>query len=152
MTFLSRPPVQNGTPPHMARLEHRPAQRDTLPTREGFAAALAQQGFGHAATLYKTVHESHPAFVLSEEDINQWGYHLLAADADSSKAIAIFKLGTAVYPNSANLHDSLGEAYETAQDNANALASYRRSLELNRANAHATARIAALASSLKALQ
>jgi len=92
------------------------------------------------------LHEAHPAFNLTEEEINKWGYQLLAADPDPSKAIAIFKLGTISYPDSANLHDSLGEAYETAKNKSGALVSYSRSLELNPGNVHAVARIAALRS------
>jgi tetratricopeptide (TPR) repeat protein len=143
-TFLAHTPMQNGAPPHMARLDHALAEQGPLPTREGFAASLAKQGFGRACELYKVLHDSHPAFKLSEEDINQWGYQLLAADADTSKAIAIFRLGTSTYPDSANLYDSLGEAFETAKSNASALASYGHSLKLNPGNVHAAARIAAL--------
>jgi dienelactone hydrolase len=143
-TFLAQTPAQNGVPPHMARLDHTPAKQGTLPTREGFAAALAQHGFIHAPELYKALHDSHPEFKLSEEEINQWGYQLLAADPDASKAIAIFRVGIATYPDSANLYDSLGEAYETAKNNASALASYRRSLDINPGNVHAAARVTAL--------
>lgn len=90
------------------------------------------------------MHASHPEFKLTEDEINQWGYQLLAADANTSNAIAIFKLGTITYPDSANLYDSLGEAYETAKSYASALASYSRSRELNPGNAHAAARISEL--------
>jgi len=145
-TFLGRTPGQNGGPPHMFRIDYAPAAQGPLPTREGFAAALAQRGFGQASELYKVLHEAHPAFNLTEEEINKWGYQLLAADPDPSKAIAIFKLGTISYPDSANLHDSLGEAYETAKNKSGALASYSRSLELNPGNVHAVTRIAALRS------
>ena len=59
-------------------------------------------------------------------------------------AVAILRFGTALYPTSANLFDSLGEALEKKRDTAAAVLSYRRSLELNPKNANAAARIAVL--------
>ena len=46
-------------------------------------------------------------------------------------AIAVFELNAAKYPDSANTHDSLGEAYLTANKPVLALKSYQRALELN---------------------
>ncbi|TFW15878.1 dienelactone hydrolase [Massilia arenosa] len=150
VAFLGQAPVRNGVPAHMARIERTPAEKGPVPSREGLAAALNQQGFAHAEEIYGAMHKARPTFSLSERDINSWGYDLLAADADRSKALAIFKLGISLYPESANLHDSLGEAFEVARDVPQALASYRRSLSLNPANTHASTRITALTASTSA--
>lgn len=55
-------------------------------------------------------------------------------------------LGLAVqlYPDSANGHDSLAEAYEADGAAAPAIAHYRRALELDPGNAHAVARLQGL--------
>ena len=49
----------------------------------------------------------------------------------------MFEANARAHPQSANVHDSLGEAYLAAGRNADALASYRRSLELDPANGNA---------------
>ena len=48
---------------------------------------------------------------VPENLINQIGYRLLT-DNKPEEAIAVFKLNTERYPNSANVYDSLAEAYE----------------------------------------
>ena len=42
-----------------------------------------------------------------------------------------------LYPNSANVYDSLGEAYMNSDDNKNAIKNYKKSLELNPNNDNA---------------
>jgi len=62
--------------------------------------------------------------------LNQLGYGLL----DQNKiddAIEIFKLNVKEYPESWNVYDSLGEAYMTKGDKANAVKNYERALKLN---------------------
>ena len=75
---------------------------------------------------------------LSEREINRIGYILLDVDRVSD-AMRIFEHNAARFPNSANVHDSLGEAYAAA-----ALASYTRSLELDPKNENARQWIAKL--------
>jgi dienelactone hydrolase len=150
LAFLERTPVANGMAPHMAKVLHTPAQTAALPTRAGFAAVLAQQGFDQAPRLYRELHERDAAFVLSDSDVNQWGYQLMARDKGLADAIAMFKFGTVLHPGSANLFDSLGEAHENNRDVAAAIASYRRALELDPKNANAAARLAALAGTASA--
>ena len=48
---------------------------------------------------------------VPENLVNQIGYRLLA-DSKPEEAIAVFKSNTERYPNSANVYDSLAEAYE----------------------------------------
>ncbi|PJJ53241.1 dienelactone hydrolase family protein [Hymenobacter chitinivorans] len=142
--FLDRTPRQNGVPDHMARLYHLPARPGPVPTQAGFAAALAQDGFGQALEIYRRLQQQEPTFALSEGDLNTWGYQLLREARDLPAARAIFALGTELYPNDANLFDSLGEADEKNQDIQAAITHYRRSLQLNPANHNARQRIQAL--------
>ncbi len=101
-------------------------------------------GFGKAGDIYRELHARDPAFVLSETEINLWGYALMEKSGGLDDAIAMFTFGTSLYPDSANLFDSLGEAQENKRDTAAAIASYRRSLALNPGNANASARLAVL--------
>jgi dienelactone hydrolase len=142
--FLARTPAQNGLPAHLARAYHLPPQTNLVPTQTGFAAALAQEGFDHALAIYRRVQQQDAAFALSETDLNSWGYQLIREAHDLPAAVAIFHLGTELYPSSFNLFDSLGEVDELNHNATAAITHYRRSLELNPENSHARQRLQAL--------
>jgi CubicO group peptidase (beta-lactamase class C family) len=75
---------------------------------------------------------------LTEAQINRIGYALLARKRVDD-AVTVFRRNAERFPQSANVHDSLGEAWMIAGNDANALASYRRSLELDPGNVNAAA-------------
>jgi D-alanyl-D-alanine-carboxypeptidase/D-alanyl-D-alanine-endopeptidase len=58
-----------------------------------------------------------------------------------AKAVAIFQLNVAMFPESSNAYDSLAEAQEAAGDKRAAIANYHKSLSLNDHNQHARARL-----------
>ncbi|MCG8420664.1 MAG: alpha/beta hydrolase [Proteobacteria bacterium] len=70
---------------------------DSLAALEAHFAGLSKQ-FGYS-------------IVVPERVLNVFGYRLLGADR-SDDAIAAFKRNIELYPESANVYDSLGEAYE----------------------------------------
>ena len=72
----------------------------------------------------------------NEEDLNSLGYELLEARRFDA-AIAIFELNAREHPRSANVYDSLGEAYLLAGQKERAARTYRRLLELDPGNANA---------------
>jgi predicted alpha/beta superfamily hydrolase len=64
-----------------------------------------------------------------ELTVNQVGYqHLVRKDVKG--ALPFFRWNVELYPESANVHDSLGEALETAGKNAEAHASYEKAVEI----------------------
>ncbi|MFH0842758.1 MAG: alpha/beta hydrolase-fold protein [Bacteroidota bacterium] len=71
-----------------------------------------------------------------ENDLNTLGYTLLNRNMNA-EAIKVLKLALDIYPESANLYDSQGEAYMKSGDNRNAIINYEKSLELNPANNNA---------------
>lgn len=143
LAFVQRSPTQNGAPRHMALYEPRAADTGPVATRAGFAAELSKRGFDHAAEIYQQLHGGDGSFVLSETDLNAWGYELLRSNKEAA-GIEIFKLGVALYPKASNLHDSLAEGYEAVGDKPAAIASYQRSLALDPNNGHAVERLKAL--------
>lgn len=67
------------------------------------------------------------AFDVDELEINLVGYAQLRTNI--ADALTIFGLNARLFPASANVHDSLGEALLVAGDTARAIASYERALE-----------------------
>jgi tetratricopeptide (TPR) repeat protein len=68
--------------------------------------------------------------------INQLGYEWMNR-GNISEALEIFKLNTGLFPASSNVYDSLAEAYMNNNDSGNAIANYKKSLELNPDNRNA---------------
>jgi len=73
---------------------------------------------------------------LTESRINGIGYALLQ-NGRVADAIAVFERNAKRFPQSANVYDSLGEAYAAAGDREKAAANYQRSLELDPKNTNA---------------
>ena len=65
-----------------------------------------------------------------ESDVNALGYRLLSDDR-LDHAITVFEINTRVYLHSANTYDSLGEALALAGRSEEAIAAYRRALEID---------------------
>ncbi len=75
----------------------------------------------------KAANPSDPA--VAEAHFNQVGYGFLQKQ-DFPKAIAVFRLNTELYPDSANTYDSLAEATEASGDKAGAIALYKKALDV----------------------
>jgi tetratricopeptide (TPR) repeat protein len=91
---------------------------------------IAKKGAKAAVELYYQLKKNKPDnYDFREYLLNQLGYGLL----DQNKiedAIEIFKLNVKEYPESWNVYDSLGEAYMTKGDKANAIKNYEMALKL----------------------
>jgi tetratricopeptide (TPR) repeat protein len=76
------------------------------------------------------------AYDFGEGSLNTFGYQLLEGK-DGAGAIQIFKLNTELFPESANVWDSLAEAYMKAGDPKNAQMNYEKALTVDPANQNA---------------
>lgn len=86
---------------------------------------------------YKKIKRDMPANnVVAEDRLNNLGYTLLRQNK-LPEAIAVFKVNVALYPQSSNVYDSLGEAYMVNGDKQMAIANYKKSLELDPNNKNA---------------
>jgi CubicO group peptidase (beta-lactamase class C family) len=86
---------------------------------------------------YRQIRKEKPGNnAVSETRLNDLGYGLLFRKK-YREAIAIFQINTEFYPQSSNVHDSLGEAYMLNGDKEVAAKSYRKALELNPKSANA---------------
>ncbi len=105
---------------------------------------LNNTGYAGVADKLAAIRRRHGLPDPSENDLNAWGYRLLARQ-QPKQAVAVLQLAVQLNPRSANGHDSLAEAYEADGATALAVTHYRRSLELDPGNTHATERLRSLA-------
>ena len=68
--------------------------------------------------------------IATENELNLYGYQLLNG-GQQDKAIEVLTLNTKRFPKSANVWDSLGEAYFTKGDKKNAMTNFKKSLSLD---------------------
>ena len=90
-----------------------------------------------------------PGELLSEEQMNRFGYELLFGLKRVKDAIEVFKLNVEDYPQSANTWDSLGEAYMVDGNKELAIKNYQRSIELNPKNTNGIEKLKKLQESQK---
>jgi tetratricopeptide (TPR) repeat protein len=94
---------------------------------------------------YKKIKREKPLNgAVQEARLNDLGYSLLR-EKRLAEAIAVFKVNTELYPQSANVYDSLGEAYLANGDKELAAANYKKSLELDPKNQNAASVLKKLA-------
>ena len=114
------------------------------PIAEVLAETIAVRGIEAARAQYRDLkRRENDAYDFSEPQLNLLGYQLLAAK-NTEAAIAVFTLNVEAFPESWNVHDSLGEAYMIAGTKDLAIANYRKSLELNPSNENAVKQLATL--------
>lgn len=98
---------------------------------EVLSRTLEAEGIGAVVSRFRELKGKGAADIYtSESDLNGWGYRLLGSKR-TKEAIEVFKLNVEAYPNSANVYDSLAEAYLAAGDRQQAIDNYRRALELD---------------------
>jgi len=98
---------------------------------------LRKRGYDHAIEVYEKLKRKDPQFRPLENDLNDWAYRMLNGGGKPKEALEIFKLNVFLYPNSANVYDSVAEAYAVNGDRELAIKNYKRSLELDPKNTNA---------------
>jgi len=71
--------------------------------------------------------------IIQERMLNNLGYNYIRNN-DIEKAIQIFKINIALYPNKSNPYDSLGSAYWLQKDTVNAVVNFKKALSINPEN------------------
>ncbi len=107
--------------------------------RKSLATELSKQikenGIEKAIAEAKIMRENKEEYRASEREINQLGYVLLQG-GKVKESIEVFKLNVQLYPESANVYDSIGEAYAESGDKESAIINYKKSVELDPSNEH----------------
>ena len=98
---------------------------------------LRKRGYERAVEVFQELIKKNPNFQPLETDLNDWAYRMLNGGDKPKEALEIFKLNVFLYPQSANVYDSVAEAYAANGMREIAVKNYRRSLELDPNNKHA---------------
>lgn len=133
LEFISRTPEEKGIVGNLAKFEIRGGIQPP-PTEERFLRVMEQEGLAQAVRLYnesRAREAQQPIF--TENFLNQLGYRLINQNR-LPQAIEIFKLNVEAYPSSANVYDSLAEAYLLSGNKELAIKFYEKSIELNPEN------------------
>jgi tetratricopeptide (TPR) repeat protein len=70
---------------------------------------------------------------IKSRTINKLGYQFIKKQ-DYASAIELFKINTILYPKMSNSFDSLADGYLANRDTLNAIANYKKALEINPEN------------------
>jgi len=100
-----------------------------------------KQDYQGLIPLYKRTIAKYPGLELPERMLNTLGLRLSFNSKKIEQGVNVFLLALHIYPKSANLYDSLAEAYFHIKDFKNAISNYKRSLELNPENQNAIDRL-----------
>lgn len=91
---------------------------------------LNKRGYDKATQVIAEARKKDPAFMPDENELNEWAYRVMSTDK-VKEALELFKLNVALYPDSWNVYDSLGEALLKLGNKAEAIKMYQKSVELN---------------------
>lgn len=127
--------------------EGAPAEILTLATRAGRPAPPAaghlaelvwrRGGIGEAAGLIRAARDADPEWLpFPEQLLNAAAYRFMELGRHD-EAIGVLRLNVELYPESANVYDSLGEILMRTGDREGAIENYSRSLALDPANTNA---------------
>ena len=98
---------------------------------------IQEKGVAAAVAQYRELKAKQPAtHDFAEPELNNLGYQLMGA-GKIKEALEIFKLNVEAYPQGFNTYDSLAEAYMRLNEREQAIANYKKSLELNPQNTNA---------------
>lgn len=121
----------------------RPPRAPRRSLAEEFRAALGKKGVMETAEELRRIRRQEGTLNDPEPEeiqLNALGYEFLAGKRLGA-ALAVFAFAVEEFPASANAYDSLAEAQAAAGMTGQAIASYRKSLELNPANRNAEERV-----------
>lgn len=109
-----------------------------FPTKSVMGALVTSGGktMAEAIAEARELAKNKAEYSVNEGEMNNLGYQLLGS-GKIDDAIEVFKFNVEMFPQSANVYDSLGEAYMMKGDNANAILNYKKTLELEPKNDNA---------------
>ena len=140
LAFMERNPVDNGIKSGLISRQTKEPETDTF-TFQDFNELASKQDYKNLSELYNTTLKSNPNMELPEGNLNNLGLQLVFNPETSEQGINVLLLATGIYTNSANLFDSLAEAYLYLDNKEKAISNFEKSLHLNAENQNAIDRL-----------
>ena len=138
--FLTNPANQQQYIALVPKEESKPIAYNFMKLKEGEKVPseyLANKEFDKALEGYLAIKKKDSKdSSINENYLNSLGYKALR-EKNFEIAKAIFKINVALYPNSSNVYDSLGEAYMKIGDTLHAIENYKKSLIFDSGNKRA---------------
>lgn len=107
------------------------AQMPKRPITDEMRRTIDDEGIEAAVARYEELSETaKDEYDFSEQQLNGLGYQYLG-EGEIEIAKRLFQLNVEHFPKSANVYDSLGEAYMEGGDNEKAIELYKKALEIN---------------------
>ncbi len=140
LKFIENQPSDNGVKSKLiTQIAKQPKPR--IFTFQDFNDLASKQKYKNLKELYSSLLKRKPSIELPEWKLNNLGLQLTFNPKTSEYGINVFLLATDIYPNSANLFDSLAEAYLFKGEKENAIDNFEKSLQLNPQNKNAIDRL-----------
>lgn len=91
---------------------------------------LNKCGYDKAIQVVEEARKKDANLIPDENELNDWAYRVMSSDK-IKEAIELFKLNVALYPESWNVYDSLGEALLKSGNKEEAIKMYQKSVDIN---------------------
>lgn len=139
-SFLSASPEANGIKGGLMKKQVK--EPATQPFQfEMFNDLAAAGNYDKLNDLYVKLQGQYPDLKIQEGNLNNLGLQLLFNKQTSQKGIKVLLFATQLYPQSANLFDSLAEAYLYVGNKQLAIINFKKSLQLDPGNQNAIKRL-----------
>lgn len=138
--FIENKPDKNGFSDALISKKMKQSIKSKFGYKDFNDLAFAQD-YQDLIPLYNRTIAKHPELELQEGMLNTIGLRLSFNSKKIEQGVNVFLLALHIYPKSANLYDSLAEAYLHNKDFKNAIFNYKKSLELNPENQNAIDRL-----------
>ncbi|WP_031425405.1 prolyl oligopeptidase family serine peptidase [Flavimarina sp. Hel_I_48] len=140
LNFIENNTLDNGIKTSLLTKKSKKAVSQNF-TFQDFNELAFKQGYDNLYDLYATAKKENPTLEVPEGDLNTLGLQLAFNPNTPEQGINVLLLATEIYPNSANLFDSLGEGYLFIDNKQMAIESFKKSLKLNSQNQNAIDRL-----------
>ncbi len=141
--FMKNKPEENGIPSGVITSKFKEPRSKQM-SFEDFHEMIAANHYGQIDERYQAVRREHPSFKAEEGKLNTLGLQLLFNRETSQHGINVLVFATKIFPLSANLFDSLAEAYLFVGNKKMARRNFEKSLELSPGNQNAKDRLKTL--------
>ncbi|RNL78152.1 alpha/beta hydrolase [Sinomicrobium pectinilyticum] len=140
LRFIENNPSDNGITNSLITLQTKQPEKDAF-TFQDFNDLASNRNYETLLQCYDSITRMYSAFEIPESNLNTLGLQLVFNPDTSEQGINVFLLATKLYPDSANLYDSLAEGYLVMGNKEKAIESFEKSLELNSRNQNAINRL-----------